>query len=200
MASGTLSITAAIGTHIYSTNYADTGGGTERHDVTLPAGLSGSAAWGASSAVITLATGHGLTTANKVAVAWPGGVRIGMTISAYDGTTITVTNSTGTGTSLPTTSTATAIVGNAVDCADISFDGDNAKFLLVTCDQLATINFLDSGPVSLLSKYVGPTAGYYWSYLSGVAAPITGNAVADAKVYNHSTTAATLTVSVVLAT
>jgi hypothetical protein len=203
MPTSLLSINATLDDLTYSKSYADVGEGAERHNITLPAGLAGSAAWGGSSAVITLAAGHGLTTANKVAISWSTSSRIGMTISAYDATTITVTNSTGVGDSVPTSSTASVVVGAEVDCPDVSFDGDNAAFLLCksSAGTWCKVNFLDSGPASL--KVVELTAinpGYYWSYLSGEARPITGNPVADAKGYNLSTTATVIQFGVRLAT
>jgi hypothetical protein len=195
---GSLSITAAVNDHIYSQNFADAGGGKEKHEISLPAGKAGNAAWGGSSAVITLGAGHGLTTANVVAVKWATGRRIAMTISAYDSTTITVTNSSGRGDALPTSGTADVVVGPRVVCADISFDGDNARFLLVTADQYASIDFYDSTPMNLYYVSVQADSGYYWSYSTGVSPPITGNPVASAEAYNHTITPATLKVSVVL--
>lgn len=199
-----LQFSATLDNLVYSQSFADTGNGSEKHDIVLPAGLAGSAAWGASSSVITLATGHGLTTANKVAVAWSTSSRIGMTISAYDATSITVTNSTGAGDSLPTSSTAACVVGNAVDCPDISFDGDNASFLIVksSAGTWCKVNFLkaDSTTSILIKELTAANPGYYWSYLSGVTPPITGDPVGDAKGYNLTTTTTTIQVGVRLAT
>ena len=195
---GSVSITAAVDDHIYSENFADTGGGKEKHEISLPAGKAGNAAWNASSAVITLGAGHGLTSADIVAVKWATGRRIAMTISAYDSTTITVTNSSGRGDALPTSSTAAVVVGPRVVCGDASFDGDNARFLLVTVDQYLSIDFYDSTPTNLYYVSVQAGSGYYWSYATGVSPPITGNPVASAEVYNHTITAATLKVSVIL--
>lgn len=201
MATGTLSTSAAIGSHVYSQSLSDTGGGQERHDIVLPAGLSGAAAWSGTTSVITLAVGHGLTTANKVALSGVFGKRVNITISAYDATSISVTNSTGAGDALPTTSTATIVVGKEILIADISFVTANVKFLLITADQDSTIDFKAS-TVSKLSKMVAGTTGigYYWSYSSAVVNPFTSATIDNAIAYNHTLTAGTLIASVVLAT
>ena len=198
---GSLSITAAIGDHIYSQNFTDNGGGKEKHEISLPAGKAGNAAWGATQAVITLGAGHGLTTADIVAVKWATGRRIAMTISAYDSTTITVTNSSGRGDALPVTSTAAVVVGLKIFCPDMVFAGASATFLLVTADQYASVDFYDFTPLSLffVSTTVENGYGYYWSKASGVECPLDGD-VESAEGYNHTTTPATLVVSVVLVT
>jgi hypothetical protein len=200
MPSGSVSISVICENTIWSQSLVDTGGGYEKHVISLPAGLAGSSVHGATDSVITLATGHGLTTASVVSVAWTGGKRIGMTVSAYDGTSITVTNSTGVGDTYPS-GTVDVIVCTATAVPDIGFDGDEAKFLLVMSDQRATLDFLDSGAASLLSKEIAIAGdAYYWSLASGVANPLTGNAVASAKAYNHSIAVTTITVCAVLST
>jgi hypothetical protein len=196
--SGILSVTVQCENIQWSQSYTDSGGGFVKHLIAIPAGKAGSSVKGTSSSVITLAAGHGFTDASLVAVSWAAGKRIGMTVSAYDATSITVTNSTGTGDTYPS-GTTDVVVCTATAAPDVAFDGDNAAFLFVGCDQRATADFLDGDSVVLLSKEITTAGGgYYWSESSGVTRPITGNAVASVNGYNHSITAATITIGVIL--
>src|SRR5271157_2708217 len=120
---GTISIVANFDGNVIQGTIVRSGNGVNYHEIPLPAAQAGNAAWGGSSGVITFLTAHGLTTSNKVGVFWGSGSRrLGMTISAADTYTITVTNSTGSGTALPTTSTAAVTVGLEVDCPDMNFN------------------------------------------------------------------------------
>ncbi len=188
---GTISVNVQCETLNHSVNYADTGGGTVAKDFTLPAGKTGtlSTRTDDNMGVITLGAGHGLTN-ETVSVGWTGGKRVGMAITAYDSTTITVDG--GTGDNLPTQSTS-VVVGVAVPATDAVFDGDNMAFLLIKCPQRSVVNFLDSGPASLFVQEITVAlGGYYWSEATGVTNPLTGNAIATINAYNLSTTATTL--------
>ena len=190
--------------------YTTAGSGVEKHvigptqPILFPAALAGNAAWGASSAAITLATGHGLTTANKVGVFWTvGGVnyyRINLTISAYDSGTITVTNSTGSGTALPTSSTAAVVVSPPVAIADISFAGSELNQLVINCDQIAVVDLLTGAGTSLVANGVSlPMANIPYVFIDSDPTgtrPFTG-VVASAQCYNGSVTAATLEIKAI---
>lgn len=203
MPTGTVALGANIGGNAIQTTLTRTGGGIVYHEIAMAAGLPGSVAWGGASAVITLGNGHGLTTANKVALFWSGGKRrLNLTISAADATTITVTNATGTGDALPTTSTEpNGVVGKENDAPDVNFDGDNAVLFVAACDQRAAANFLDAGTASLKIFDI-QTAGdmTQWASNTGVTNPLTGNAVADVKAYNGGTVAATFKIGAIMNT
>jgi hypothetical protein len=182
--------------------------GPNSGDIAFSAGLAGSSTENTSGgAVITLAIGHGLTTADKVGVFWAGGYRIGMTVSAYTTNSITVTVATGSGTTF-VTGTATVVVSTPVVLQTIAFDGDNMSQIAVYCDQIAVVQFLDSGNSSVFSSggasecYLA-TAGIPFDWIVSdptEVLPITGNPVASANCYNGSLVDANLIIKVLLYT
>lgn len=201
---GTITVYASVAGIGVNATTTRTGGGGAPHLIQLPAGLAGSAAWGGSSAVITFAAAHGLTDADKVGVFWGASSRrLGMTISAYDTLTITVTNSTGEGDSVPTSSTADVVVGEEISAPDADFDPDSTVMFIATCEQKAAANYIDSDDTSLMIHDVlNAGDSLTWAKDSGIDMPLgeTVNAVADVKAYNGSTIAATYTFVALLVT
>lgn len=199
MATGVVSISVSSANVSWSKSYTETGGGFQSHDLALPAGKAGTLTTRTDNdtAVLTLGAGHGLTD-ETVAVAWDGGKRTGMSITAHDSTTITVDG--GSGDSLPIATTA-VIVGKAVTAPDVNFDGDEASFLLVKCASRSFVDFLDADSASLFSREIAANfGGYYWAESSDVTRPITGNEVSSVVAYNLTTTADTLTVVAITTT
>jgi hypothetical protein len=197
-----------------SAAYAASGDGVERHIIgggattAFAAGFTGSSGGDTSgSAVITgLAVGHGITTAHKVGVFWAGGRRVGMTVSAYTSTSITITSSSGIGTTYPSALTD-VIVSPAVAIADISFDGDSCHMLVVNSDHVAAVDFQDGSGNSLVNSDITDgiiaitTANipYAWVDTAPDAQPITGAPVAVAYCYNGSIVASELLIKMILA-
>jgi len=163
----------------------------------LPAAKSGTLSTRTSdtAGILTLGSGHGLTTANVVAVFWSGGKRYGCTITAYDSTTITIGS--GAGNVLPLQTTVMT-VGDQVTVPSLAFDGDDLVMFLLSCDQRACVDFLDVGGASVGCKEVAAGEIYQWAVDQGATLPITGNAVAAVKAYPGGTTTATLTIAALL--
>jgi len=186
---GTTSVSAACDSLQWSSSSADTGGGAPRHDVALPAAKAATI----TSGVLTFASAHGYGGTEKLGIYGAFGKKLNVTINTHDTLTVTLTAD-GHGDSLPTGGTAVTVsVGSAV--IDGLFDGDHAVFVLATCDQIAAVDFVDVGAASVGELAVdipGNGYGYYWSYASGVARPVTGNAATVAYCYNSAIVAASL--------
>lgn len=190
--------------------YTTDGAGVEKHvvggvgaTVAFPAGLTGTAAWGGSTATITLAAGHGLVNTDKVALFGAFGHRVGLIVSNALTTSVDVTNANGSGTSLPTTSTATIVLSKAVELADATWDGSGMSMLVVYCDQVASADFIDGSGDSLISggAYTAVAAEPYY-YLDGDpirAAPFT-DPVVSINCYNGSLTDAYMVIKAILDT
>lgn len=106
-----------------------TGDSTVSAAITLPAGKAGtlSTRTDNNTGVATVASGHGITTSDKVSIYWSGGRRYGMTVTATDTTTIDVDG--GSGDNLP--SQGAAIVVSKEVTANVLIDGDNCKIVAV---------------------------------------------------------------------
>lgn len=181
--------------------YATAGSGVEKHSigglnpVVFPAGFAGLSTenTGGGAVISGLATGHGITTANKVAAFWTiGGVnyyRIGMTVSAYTANSITVTYATGSGTAYPSGAAQAVVVSPAVALVDVSFTGSELNQLVVNSDQIAVADFLDGSSASLVANGISiGTANIPYCFIdsdTSVARPFTG-VVASVNCYNGS--------------
>jgi hypothetical protein len=115
-----------------------------------------------TSSVITCATGHGVTTSDKLDVYWDGGRRVNCTVGAQTSTTITL--SSGTGDSLPTGGTAVTFqipIDVAFTLAGIGGGGT----LDVFCTYMAGIGnlrFHDSGSGVLDIYFPKANTTYDW--------------------------------------
>lgn len=157
---------------------------------------------GGGTAVITFAVAHGIEETDVVGVFWDGGQRIGMTVSAHDTLTISVTQASGLGDAFPADDTAVTVSIKA-NFADIGFDPTDMQILVVHCAVAAAANFLSSVPASILHvALAAPDTGqqgncFSWAADTGIANPLDTD-VASVDVYNGSTSAADLVVGVLL--
>jgi hypothetical protein len=92
----------------------------------IPAGVAGTAG---AAGVMTLGSSHGFTDADVVMCTWATGRRYACTISAYDGTTVTL--ATGTGDELPTSG---AVVVSKLLEIDLAVLGTNVGFIMLKSD------------------------------------------------------------------
>jgi hypothetical protein len=139
-----------------------------------------------------LAAGHGIVTSDKVDVFWDGGRRYGMT-AAVSGNNVTVDQ--GAGDNLPASGTAVVVVKRQV--VNAAFDPDDMSVLLVTASRRASVVFVDAGGAVLLALDLGAGECCLWWTNSGLARPMSGNAVAAVHVGNgDSANACDVTISV----
>lgn len=142
--------------------------------------------------VITLGEGHGLTDADTVDVYWAAGVHYGMSITAYDTTTITV--DLGAGDVLPTQDTAVVVgVRVIVNCG---FDGDNAVAFIADADGRAMVTLEESDDTVIKAIELAAALPYVWQSSSGLTNPLTGEAVGHIYISNGSAAANTVRVLV----
>lgn len=149
-----------------------------------------------NTGILTVASGHGITDADTVAVFWDGGSRYGMTVSATTSTTISIDG--GAGDNLPVATTA-IVVGKEEEHA-LAIDGDAVKMLVVGSNNRASFNFRDSGDSSLLRYDVAAKEGRLWYSLSDVTNPLAGDTVANVVIANGGTTEVTLKIGILVTT
>jgi len=133
-------------------------------DPVLPAAKSGSLTTrtDADTGVLTLGSGHGIVTGDKVDVYWSGGLRYAMDVTADDETTITVDS--GDGDDLPAEDTAVT-VGKCVE-VDFALTGDNVVMIGAGCTESrrAHVTFLSAADAILAAAEI--PAGEVWSWAS----------------------------------
>lgn len=115
------------------------GDATVAISVSLPAGKSGTLTTRTDNdtGVVTVSSGHGITTSDTVDVYWSGGRRYGCDVTAQDSTTISI--DLGSGDNLPSTSTAIVVVKQVA--ANVFIDGDNCKLVAVSYELAAADGF-----------------------------------------------------------
>jgi hypothetical protein len=148
----------------------------------LTAGQSGSLSTRttAASGVITISA-HGIADTETIDLVWVGGYRYGCDIDSVTASTITFSG--GAGDDLPVSAT-TVTVGVIVN-AVTEFDGDDVKIFAVdSADTAQVVTFKDAGGLALFSTQLNSANDYtyIWSYGSGIANPLTGNAVASVDI------------------
>ena len=152
--------------------------------------VAGDAGTAGAAGVMTLASGHGITDNNTVAVIWASGYRYGCTVSSYDSTSVTLTG--GAGDTLPTSGAVVVAVQQEIDLA---FAGAQLKALSMGGDIDLIIALEDAGGVELV-KQISANEAYQWNSENGEANPVTGDDIIKATAYAQSTTAGTATILV----
>lgn len=153
----------------------------------IAAGKTGTAG---AAGVMTLGTGHGLTTANVVSVTWAVGRRYDCSITAYDSTTITL--GTGAGDSLPT---AGAVVVSSKTEIDLAFNGAELQAISIGGDQPFIVALEDVSTVKLEVDTVANST-YQWDSGNGVTNPLAAAAPIKANAYAKAAVAGTLKILV----
>lgn len=149
--------------------------------------------------IVTLATGHGIETADVVDVYWAGGVRYGMD-ATVDANAVTVDG--GAGDALPILNTTITALVEQIDW-EMDWDGDDAQIIGVfyrnpsDTGAKAHVDFQDSGPASINElDLVHETANGGCDQVVNISAgdtnTYTGNAIANTKVSHDSQEAATV--------
>lgn len=166
----------------------------ERATPSIPAAKSGSLTTRTddNTGVVTLSTGHGITTGQKVSVFWSGGKRYGMD-ATVSGNAVTVDG--GSGDNLPIANTAVT----AAVPVEVPFVIDSAELLALVghCTQPGWIEVLDESPAQIALFSVGPSAAKLWESENGGTNPLADDVTATAKFVHAGTTALTMTLAAV---
>ncbi len=166
-------------------------------EVTLPAGKAGTLTTRTddNTGVVTVSSGHGITTSDTVDVYWDGGRRYGVDVTAQDSTTISI--DLGAGDNLPTTSTAVVIVKQVA--FNLALDGDNAKIVGVSYEVAGgsgygcRVTLFDSADDTIAGLDLDANEPNIVDIEGGQTNPYTGDPITDGVASNGSSTeAATL--------
>ncbi|MFO0880732.1 MAG: hypothetical protein U0840_25650 [Gemmataceae bacterium] len=166
----------------------------ERATPSIPAAKSGTLTTRTDNdtGVVTLGSGHGISTGHKVSVFWSGGKRFGMT-ATVSGNAVTLDG--GTGDNLPVLNTAvTAAVPVEVPYV---VDTEQLRAMAAHCTQPGYIEVLDGAgtPARIALLSVGPNAARVWWLNNGETNPLGDQVTATAKFVHGGTTTTTMTLA-----
>jgi len=163
------------------------------NQVDLAAGVAGtlSTRTDDDTGEVTLTEGHGITDGDKVDVYFSGGIRYGMTVGTVVGNVVPV--DLGAGDNLPADDAAVVVCKQTV--INIDFDGDDAELVAAHCTKRAHLSFLDSGDAVLKAQELVSGEPWFWAADSGIANPLTGNAIDEIRASNGETAAAVLKIA-----
>jgi hypothetical protein len=166
--------------------------------ITLPAGKSGtlSTRTDDDTGIVAVASGHGITASDTVAVFWDGGVQYNVDVTATDGTTISI--DLGDGDNLPIATTAVVIAKQLPHVA--AFAGDSLEMLAIGCRNRCSIEFFSSVPASLLHYEIEAGEGRHWVKSTDTTNPLAGDAIATLRAANGGTSEVTLQIGLLLTT
>lgn len=128
----------------------------------------------ANTGVLTMASGHGITTGNLLHLYWTeGGVKKfrRSVVGTVSGNSVPI--DLGAGDDLPVTA-ATAITAMVPFIELLPLDGDSIQALLLSCSRPAQVAFLDGSNVELVGITTDGSNAYFWDADSGKANPLNG--------------------------
>lgn len=154
----------------------------ERISLDMPAGIAGTLTTrtDADTGVATVATGHGLTTSDVVAVFFPNGSKQNCTISATTATTISFNSEDGD--DLPIATTA-IVLGKQMNFA-APVVGNTLRTFVIKSNTRCFVDFRSSAPASLLEYDIPTNEGRIWLSNTDVTNPLAGDVVATITVAN----------------
>lgn len=187
MKTATLGVNVSLGGVNVSGQIQRQGEGQISADVALAAGKAGtlSTRTDDDTGVCTLATGHGITTGQKVSVVWDGGARINMdaTVAGDD-----VTVDAGSGDNLPAQDTA--VVVSVVQRINEVIVGDDIQILAAVCTKDAVLAFYDDGDSLLAVQNLYASEPFVYTSGGVLTNPLAGDTVAYVLVGNGEAAAA----------
>lgn len=150
----------------------------------------------ADTGILTVASGHGITDTDTVAVFWEGGSRYNVDVTATTATTISI--DVGSGTDLPVATTAVVVSKQSIH--NIAIVGDSLEVLAIGSRQRVSVEFWSASPASLLRYDIPTSEGRHWVKTTDVTNPLAGDTVATVRVANGSTVTATLDIGILAST
>lgn len=147
------------------------GGVLNAVEVAVPAAKAGtlSTRTDNNTGILTVASGHGITTSNKVDVYWSTGRRRGMTVTATTGTTISI--DLGSGDNLPLATTAITVTVPTVKM--LTVDASALVAFAAYTTKKGNIAFLQDDDTEIYAAKLGDGGVDAWGNAMGKDNPIT---------------------------
>jgi len=191
-------ITTNIGAVSISSSQTRTQEDERALTITLPAGKAGTVTTRTDNdtAILTVASGHGITDTDTVAVFWAGGYQRNVDVTATTATTISI--DAGIGANLPIVTTAIVVSKQLPHVT--AFVGDSLDLFAIGCRNRCSVEFFTSVPASLLAYDIVASEGRSWVKSTDTTNPLAGGTVATIRVANGETTETSLYMGLLLST
>lgn len=178
---GSLNIVGQVGGVAINASIIRDTVGNIAQDPDLPAGKAGELTTRTNNTdgVVTLSTGHGITTGTAVDLYWEGGSRRGATTTVA---TNAVTITGGAGGNLPAQATAVVMTPRIV--IDLTFNGNKLKMLTANMTNRGNVDFRDATPTSRYAVDVPTGESLLYADQIGLTNPLAGYVVASIAVSN----------------
>lgn len=190
---GIITSNIAIGGVSFSSSNTIEDSGQISTDITLTAGDSGtlSTRTNNTEGELTLSTGHGISTGQKINLYWSGGYRYGVTVGTVNVNAVPISG--GAGDNLPSQTT----VITASLCTTINLDviGNDVSMIIAQSTEAGNITFYEAGDAVIANVVL--TAGYAWTWDedNGYTNPLAGKTVIYALAATSSTSASAFKVA-----
>ena len=179
---GIAKLTAQLPGVNVNVNLAKTATGSIAQSQALAAAKTGTLSTrdGNTDGELTMATGHGITNAARIAIFWDGGCAYLGTVGTVVGNAVPFTGAAGD--NLPDQDTAVTV--QVMTPLDVDFDGDKAEIVAASFTRRGVVVFEDSSDEVLDAGDIAAGEGYV--YVSGLSQsnPLTGNPVDQVWVAN----------------
>ena len=143
---------------------------------------------------MTMTSGHGINTGDKVDIFWEGGSRYNVTVGTVSTNSVPI--SSGSGDNLPSQSTALKVCVPLV--SDLLVDGDDVVVGAIFCANRARATFFDASNAVLLTKEVKEGMIYGWDENEGTTNPFATLDIAYVKVSQGGAVAADVKIGLAL--
>lgn len=196
MSTASLNFSMSIGGRALTGNLSQEDESVEVQDILLPAGIAGtlSTRTDANTGILTVASGHGITSSDTIMVSWEGGVQRVVDVTATTSTTISI--DLGVGDDLPVATTAVVVSKTVVSAIAVT----TLKALAVKNKSRIYFDFKSGASATLKAQDTPAGQGYFWLSGMGYSDPTGGTAIASVSLNNLSTVADTVIVAVLKST
>ncbi len=126
-----------------------------------------------TTGTLTMSTGHGIQTGDRLDLFWSGGSKYGLTVGTVSGNSVPFTGVSSGGDALPD---AASTISAMVPILRVwSVDGDTLQGLYAKCDAAAMCVFVGGDQTTFLAYIpIDPTDNYVWDTVSGGAGLLDG--------------------------
>ena len=147
-----------------------------------------------AAGTMTMTSGHGINTGDKVDIFWEGGSRYNVTVGTVSTNSVPI--SSGSGDNLPSTSTALKVCIPVV--SDLLVTGDDVVVGAIYCANRARATFFNASNAVLLTKEVKEGMIFGWDENEGTVNPFATFDIAYVKVSQGGTVEADIKIGLAL--
>lgn len=189
MPTSQITISGDVGGAPMNTSISRTADGQISHEVQVPAAKTGTLTTRTTdtTGTLTMTTGHGFVTGDKIDLYWTGGRRLNVSCGTVVGDSVPISG--GSGDILPTQGTAITAMKQVT--VDTDFDGAKLKIIGMTSSARGRVGFYEATTEEVSVDLAANEAWLWWEGGSGTN-PLLNTVVSSLGVTQAGTTPATL--------